>query len=354
MFMLTDCTISKHKFFLMKNLMFPAKEKNGGNNVAKKILITGVSGFLGSTLKKHFEEQGYEVYGTARKNPKSDKDIILDIAKKETFKNLPDFDFDYVINNAGIVNKKISQEAYDRVNAHGALNVFKWAKEHNCKHFIQISSISVYGAKCVGEDISEENPIMTEKGSFGYGISKARGEKYIVESGMKGYTMLRLPSIMGENDHFVSPTIIKYLLEGKMFRCSNKDKKFSLLHAVDLGNIIEQFFDYGPINDAVNCPSHHTTWETFVKEHARLLSLPYKPKRKSLVLSFLIHRKDEGHSFISSSSGIGSHFSDDKIRSILGHLNVQHPWQEGVAIAVKNYKRATEASVKKAALSLVE
>ena len=61
--------------------------------MSKKILITGVAGFIGSHVARRFIEQKYEVYGIDdlstgyKKNvPTEVKFIKADLAKKNTYK----------------------------------------------------------------------------------------------------------------------------------------------------------------------------------------------------------------------------------------------------------------------------
>ena len=82
--------------------------------MSKKILITGVAGFIGSHVARRFIEQKYEVYGIDdlstgyKKNvPTEVKFIKADLAKKNTYKFLPK-NCDYILHLAGQSSGEIS------------------------------------------------------------------------------------------------------------------------------------------------------------------------------------------------------------------------------------------------------
>ena len=87
----------------------------------KKVLITGITGSIGSQISKAFEEKGYIVLGTGR-NPKKIKDLKSKLKSAEIFKLdfLKDFDsetenilknIDILINCAGIYDYCETQNA---------------------------------------------------------------------------------------------------------------------------------------------------------------------------------------------------------------------------------------------------
>src|SRR5699024_3355509 len=102
----------------------------------KKILITGVNSYVGNSLEKRLEKDSekYQV----------DKVSLRDSSWKEK-----DFStYNSIVHVAGIAHRKETKEnehLYYQVNRDLAFRVAKKAKDNGVKHFIFLSSMSVYG-----------------------------------------------------------------------------------------------------------------------------------------------------------------------------------------------------------------
>jgi len=132
----------------------------------KKILVTGVAGFIGFHLSKALLERGIKVCGydnlndyydvslkEARldilhkydgfsfyKNDLCDMDVLEDLFKKEKF--------DIVVNlaaRAGVRNSITNPRAYVESNIVGFFNILELCRHYPVKHLIFASSSSVYG-----------------------------------------------------------------------------------------------------------------------------------------------------------------------------------------------------------------
>ena len=180
------------------------------------LLITGTSGFIGGILKKYFSDLGFRVYGTVRSRPpEDDHEFQLDITHDHALDALQDMNFDIIIHSLACLNHKRSRKFMAEVNYGGTVKMFDYAKTHNCSHFIQLSTIAVYGIP-VGNNKTEAN---TKRRLIAnpdvYGKTKAHAEVAVEKSGLN-YTILRLPPMIGVADSFTTPTIFKYLKQGFM------------------------------------------------------------------------------------------------------------------------------------------
>ncbi len=230
-----------------------------------KIMITGTDGFVGETLKKYFQEKGYNVFGTVFMRDALENEVRFDIQKTKEFEKLPKENFDVIIHTAGIVDQTVPKKIMFNVNAEGTQRMLDWGKANGCNHFIQMSSVSVYGLKTNGEYRSEEKTKRYDGPlAIPYMRSKAKAERYIEKSGIN-YTILRLPAVLGRNDSYLSPAIIPRLKDGKFYFCGNDDKLFSVLFVKNLPAIIEKVIKAGPLNDVFNCVDHHVHWHEFIK-----------------------------------------------------------------------------------------
>lgn len=133
--------------------------------MAKKILVTGAAGFIGSHLVEKLLNEGYLVTGIDNFDPFYSKEIKLENLKQA--KQHPNFrfveldirdnnkiksglneDFDAIAHlaaKAGVRPSIIDPIGYQETNVYGTQNLLEFAKEKNIKQFVYASSSSVYG-----------------------------------------------------------------------------------------------------------------------------------------------------------------------------------------------------------------
>ena len=144
----------------------------------KKILITGIAGFIGHHLAKLLLKHDYDVVGIDNLNDYYDpqlkllrlKDLGIDTGnilyneilkadnlsfikldltdKKNIYKLFEQNNFDFVIHlaaQAGVRYSLVNPQAYIDSNITGFLNILESIRNHPVKHFIFASSSSVYG-----------------------------------------------------------------------------------------------------------------------------------------------------------------------------------------------------------------
>ncbi len=136
-----------------------------------KVLITGATGLLGTTLVPHLKKCGYSVVTHAQR---ADADFLFDLsAKKKSIEWLQQIQPNVIIHLAGLTNvelcEKLPNSAY-LANTRTVENLVNWILETgtNC-HFIQISTDHVYDG--IGPH-SEERVTITNH----YAFSKYAGE----------------------------------------------------------------------------------------------------------------------------------------------------------------------------------
>ena len=120
-----------------------------------KIFITGIAGFIGSHLAKHFTEQGHYVFGVDNLSTGQSKNINpkihwekKDIRDKETFENINET-FDVLIHLAAQSSgeKSFDIPLYDiETNIKGSYLVYEFSRKCNARLLINFSSMSVYGS----------------------------------------------------------------------------------------------------------------------------------------------------------------------------------------------------------------
>jgi UDP-glucose 4-epimerase len=168
----------------------------------KKILITGVAGFIGSSFSKYLDTQKYEIYGiddlsTGNKKNLSNKIkfIKLDLSITKNFKLLPN-KIDYIFHFAG--QSSGEKSFYDvrndfRRNFLTTYNLLSFYKEKKIKKFIFASSMSVYGN--LGRIRAKETDICRPLSN--YGKHKLLSEEILKMQTNINYVIFRFFNVYG-------------------------------------------------------------------------------------------------------------------------------------------------------------
>lgn len=290
------------------------------------ILITGASGFVGNSLREYFTKQGHRVTGTVGRKQPREGEIQVDISNPDSLMSLKKENYDIIIHSAAALEGS-SRKILNKVNVTGTQNIIKLAKECNCKHFIHISSVSVYGLKALGENRTEDTR-RSSKGSF-YGASKKRAEE-LVENSNLDYTILRLPVVIGENDSFVSPIIIDALKAKNTFYRSDKERRISMLNVRNLPHIIEKFIECGANRDYYNCIDHTVPWSYFIQQYSNKVGIRPRFKTKNLLTAIIRSLGDERVRFTTMIGQIGMYYENRKLMEYLGIKEFPYSWFDAV------------------------
>lgn len=155
----------------------------------RRVLITGITGFIGESIAHALQNQGDFVVGVGRSEQKLHalrKDgfsvYSLDISDQ---RKLPDIaqiidhhQIDTVIHTAAIMSAGKPQEIHD-ANVGGTQTVFDAAEAVGAKRFINTSSVAVYGGATTAALVGEDSPMLVTS-LFPYGYSKAEAESLLL------------------------------------------------------------------------------------------------------------------------------------------------------------------------------
>ena len=172
------------------------------------ILITGVDGYIGSSIAKGILGKGFGIIGIDIKGINNNslcdntnfKFFKADITNTKTFPNQLR-EADVLVHCAALVHKKssdLSKENYFRVNYEGTKNILNFLDRDRLKQIIFLSTVSVYGD--ISDNIAPDENAPANPEDF-YGESKLAAEKEIREFSEKyhiPHTILRLVPVYGD------------------------------------------------------------------------------------------------------------------------------------------------------------
>jgi nucleoside-diphosphate-sugar epimerase len=148
----------------------------------KRILVSGASGLIGTSVIKLLLEEGAKIRALVR-NPLKTKYLqhsnieikVIDFADPATFKNTVQ-DCQIVFHFAGVLNEFKPYAYYQQVNVVGTKVLAEMAIEKGVERFIHTSTVWIYGLKTAG--LIDETSPRVKSGNF-YTDSKVEGEETI-------------------------------------------------------------------------------------------------------------------------------------------------------------------------------
>ncbi|MBR1775320.1 MAG: NAD(P)-dependent oxidoreductase [Bacteroidales bacterium] len=205
----------------------------------KKVLVTGASGFIGSTLVDMLLESGdYEVFAGIRKT--SSKKYLQDNRIKFIDLNYTDVNslaqqlksenFATIFHLAGLTKAKKTEDFF-KVNFEFTKNLVEAIKELPVK-LIYMSSFAAHGPAKANPFIQAKVTDINEPNTW-YGKSKLKAEEYINKNCTNKYIILRPTGVYGprETDYFVYFQTIKNHIDATLGR---PEQRLTFIYGKDL------------------------------------------------------------------------------------------------------------------------
>lgn len=187
-----------------------------------KVLITGISGFIGQYLSKRLAANGYEVHGLYQEGDIRPYTHIADLRDKDAIEAIiKEVQPDYIIHLAAKTEVALSFDNYTEVsdvNYLGTINLAEANRKYNpnLKLFVMASTMETYGHQDPANGpFTEDTP---QKPMAPYAVAKLACEKYLYYMQYAyqfPFTILRQTNAYGrtDNDFFVVERIITQMLD---------------------------------------------------------------------------------------------------------------------------------------------
>ncbi len=194
----------------------------------KNILITGANSYIGMCFENYMKE--FPEYTTET------LDMINPEWEKKDFSS-----FDVIYHVAGIAHRKETEEnaqLYYDVNRDLTIKVAEKAKREGVKHFIFLSSMSVYGVE--EGVITRETPPAPKSN---YGKSKIQAEEKLDELADENFTVavMRPPMVYGEGCKGNYQMLVKFAKMLPVF--PDYKNKRSMIHVDNLSCFVKELMD---------------------------------------------------------------------------------------------------------------
>ncbi len=223
----------------------------------RKVLITGASGFIGSTAVDKALELGYETWAGIRKSSSKQylqderiRFIDLNYGNKEMLaEQLREFislngKFDYIIHIAGLT-KALKKDDFFRVNYEQTRNLVDTLTEIDAipHSFVLMSSLSALGTG----DEANYTPLKSDHNpnpKTVYGLSKLKIENYLKSLSEFPYLIIRPTGVYGPRDkdyHILMKAVKGGLDVGAGF----KKQLLTFIYSEDLVDVIFKLIEKG-------------------------------------------------------------------------------------------------------------
>ena len=310
------------------------------------VAITGGTGFIGRRLVLSHLDRGDEVRLLSRKSgeqsglPKAVKcyqgDLLSDGGNLTSFVD----NIDVLYHCAGQLT---DWRMMRRLHVNGTQNLIK-ASENRISHWVQLSSVGVYGPVLDGT-VTEESSI-NPVGE--YEVTKAESDQLVLNAAKQGKfscSILRPSNVFGgdmKNQSLFS--MIKMIDRGLFFFIGNRGASANYIH---VGNVVEGLIMCGTnpaAKDKIYNLSDHLTIEDFVKtisealgRSSPMLRFPELPMRWASMVMGMIPGLPLTPARVSALTN-RSIYPTDRIQGDLGYTHVM-PMVDGLHQLIAAYKR---------------
>lgn len=225
--------------------------------MTKKILITGINGFVGTNLAKYLRRSGeYELYGLIRSDANVEplREYVKEFFHYDSLKFMQSAGFDAIVHCAGKahdVKNTSESKAYDQVNYELTKAVFDQFYSSGAQKFIFLSSVKAVADKVDGT-LTEA---CTPDPKTPYGISKLKAENYLRQffhNKEKQTYILRPCMIYGPGNKGNLNLLYKLVNSGAPVPLGRFQNERSFLSVENLAFVVQRLLESAAPSDVFN------------------------------------------------------------------------------------------------------
>jgi GDP-4-dehydro-6-deoxy-D-mannose reductase len=233
----------------------------------KKVLVTGVNGFVGQHVAKELSEHGAQVVGIGgpqgakEKSKYIDAYFTVDLTDRSAVGSIDFSDIDGVLHLAGLAAVGPSFDnplQYIEANIGMEINLFEAAQAQD-KHpkFVVVSSGSLYNSKA-DLPITEASPVLPNSP---YAVSKIGQEQMALYYGTRGFAIVIARPFNhigpGQNLGFIVPDLTQQVIacergEAKEILVGNLDAKRDFTDVRDIATAYRLLLEKGKSGEVYN------------------------------------------------------------------------------------------------------
>jgi nucleoside-diphosphate-sugar epimerase len=281
------------------------------------VLLTGADGFIGRHLARGLVDAGHSLVAAVFGREAGAGEVRVDLTDRAAVAALPR-GIDLVINASGVVDQRVPSAGMFAVNLGGTQNLVHWARATSVRHFIQLSSVAVYGPLVLGEARSENTARLGRALGLPYMRSKAQAERVVERSGVP-YSLLRPAAVLGAGDSVVAPGFVQ-ALRGPgvpLVAGARPDRRVSLTLVAGLVDAVLRLTQRGPLHAAVHTIDAELPLQDLAEQFAAELGLPCNFARTAW-REVWARSADAGFSWLVASARFGQHYSRERQNRLLG------------------------------------
>lgn len=244
----------------------------------QKILITGVTGFIGSHVAKRLAlDKRVAVRGLARDPAKAQEIIRLgveivtgDLRNPASLERAVR-DCSVVINSAAQVASVSERKTFEDSNVAGTENLLRASVAAGVRRFVHLSSVAVFGLTAAGE-VDDRSPV--NHSGDPYCDTKVDSEEIVLRfhrEGRLAVTVLRPSVVYGPGSTHWTVIPLKRIKKGKMFLFGGGR---ATLNYVYIDNLVDAILlateDDRALGKTFIVNDGTTTWRQYFDAHARM------------------------------------------------------------------------------------
>ena len=272
---------------------------------------------MGGHLAAALAQAGHQVFSSVYARAAGPGEVRVDLSRPEQLARLPRH-IEAVVHAAGNVDPRRPRKVMFGANVLATQHLAAWARAQRCVHFVQLSSVAVYGPLTLGEERSERTARLGTLG-LPYMRTKARAERVVEQAGVP-YTLLRLPAVLGVGDTVVTRGFVDALARGglPMIPGASLRPRVSLVFAQGVADIVARLLEHGPLGAPLHAVDVELGLGELVSAYARVLGRPIGQRDTSWVEALGL-RNEVGLAWLIASSRFGQHYLRDRLVSELGY-----------------------------------